>query len=61
MTDGINADVHIEIYGIEVDDDDILKLREGTLSDEEIYAIVYEGINGNRMELKIIQVKLAQM
>lgn len=61
MTDGINADIHLEIYGIEVDDEDIYKLREGTLTPEEIYAIAYEGIDGNRMEIKIVQVKLAQM
>lgn len=60
MTEGINADVHLEIYGIEVDDEDISKLRDGTLTPQEMYAIVYEGINGNRMELKIVKATLTQ-
>jgi len=60
MTDGINAEVYLEIHGIEVDDEDISKLRSGTLTPAEINAIVYEGINGNFMELQIVRAKLTQ-
>lgn len=60
MTDGMNAEIRLEIYGIEVDDDEIFKLRDGTLTEEEIFAIIYDGIDGNRMELKIIEAKLTQ-
>ena len=61
MTDGINITANIEIYGIEVDDDVIYKLRDGTLTDEEILLLVYEGISGNRMELQIVAAKATQM
>lgn len=61
MTDGINVVANIEIYGIEVDDEVVYKLRDGTLTDEEISELVYEGISGNRMELKIVAAKAVQM
>ena len=61
MTDGINAVANIEIYGIEVDDEVIFKLRDGTLTDDEIAELVYEGISGNRMELQIVAAKATQM
>ena len=61
MTDAMNAEVHLEIYGIEVDDSDMFKLREGTLTQEEISQLIFEAINGNYMELNIVRAKLTQM
>ena len=58
MTDGINAEVVIELYGIEVDDDIIHKLLAKELTNKEINELVYDGINGNCMELKIIAAKV---
>ena len=61
MTDGINAVANIEIYGIEVDDEVIYKLLDKTLTDDEITELVYEGISGNFMELRIIAATVTQM
>jgi hypothetical protein len=61
MTDGINVEAVIEMYGIEVDDTVIHKLLAKELTKEEIIELVYDGISGNRMELNIVQVKVTQM
>ena len=61
MTDGINAEVVIELYGIEVDDDVIHKLLAKELTQDEVIELVYSGIDGNRMELKIIRAKVTPM
>ena len=61
MTDGINAEVKIELYGIEVDDEVVHKLLAKKLTDEEIFELVYDGISGNRMELQIIEAKVTVM
>ena len=61
MTDGINAVANIEIYGIEVDDEVICKLLDGTLTDDEIRQLVYDGISGNFMELNVVAAKVTQM
>ena len=61
MTDGINAEVVIELYGIEVDDDVIHRLLAKELTQDEIIELVYSGIDGNRMELQIIQAKVSLM
>ena len=61
MTDGINVEAVIELYGIEVDDEVIHKFLAKELTKEEIIELVYDGISGNRMELKIIKAKITKM